>query len=130
MLVTPEGDSLYLAASRGMPAEIAEGSRVKIGDGISGKVAQSREPLLVRDVEEAKGHPMLQDQFLRTGSFISFPIQIHNRLLGVVNLTSRERQGVFTEEDIERVSFLGLVISVVVDQARLTEKLLEATNVS
>jgi putative methionine-R-sulfoxide reductase with GAF domain len=130
MLVTPDGDSLYLAASRGLAADVAEGSRVKIGEGISGRVAQSREPLLVRDVEEAQGHPMLRDQFLRTGSFISFPIQLHNRLLGVVNLMSRERQGVFTDEDIERVSFLGLVISMIVDQARLTEKLLEPTNVS
>jgi putative methionine-R-sulfoxide reductase with GAF domain len=130
MLVTPEGDSLYLAASRGMTAEVSEGSRVKIGEGISGRVAQTREPLLVRDVEEAQSHPMLRDQFLRTGSFIIFPIQMRGRLLGVVNLASRERQGVFTEEDVERVSFLALVISVIVDQARLTEKLLQAGNVS
>ncbi len=129
MLVAPESDTLYLAASRGLTPDVIEGTRVRIGEGISGKVAQTREPLLVRDVEEAQGHPQFRDQFLRTGSFISFPIQIHGRLLGVVNLTNRERQGVFTEEDIERVSLLGLVISLIVDQARLTERLLEATNV-
>ena len=129
MLVTPDGGSLYLAASRGLTTPAPEGSRVKIGEGISGRVAQSREPLLVRDVEEVKNNPVLQDQFQRSGSFISFPIQMHGRLLGVVNLASRERQGVFTEEDVERVSLLGLVISLIVVQAKLTEKPLEAVSV-
>jgi signal transduction protein with GAF and PtsI domain len=129
MLLAPDGESLYLAASRGLAPEVAEGSRVPMGEGISGRVAQSRETLLVRDVEEAQRHPLLRDQFLRTGSFISFPIQIHGKLLGVVNLTNRERQGVFTEEDVERVSLLALVISVIVVQSRLTEELLEKTSV-
>jgi putative methionine-R-sulfoxide reductase with GAF domain len=129
MLLAPDGESLYLAASRGLAPEVAEGSRVRIGEGISGRVAQARETLLVRDVEEAQSHPLLRDQFLRTGSFISFPIQIHGKLLGVVNLTNRERQGVFTEEDVERVSLLALVISAIVVQSRLTEKLLERTSV-
>ena len=129
MLLAPESDVLYLAATRGLAREDSDGARVRIGEGIAGKVAQTREPLLVRDVEEAQGHPLLRDQFLRTGSFISFPIQMHGQLLGVVNLTNRERQGVFTEEDIERVTLLGLVISLIVVQARLTEQLLEAPNV-
>jgi signal transduction protein with GAF and PtsI domain len=129
MLIAPDGDSLYLAASRGMAPPIAEGARVKLGEGISGRVAQSREPLLVRDVEEAHAHPLLRDQFLRTGSFISFPLQLRGRLLGVVNLTNRERQGVFTEEDVERVSLLALVISVIVMEARLTDRLLETSDV-
>jgi putative methionine-R-sulfoxide reductase with GAF domain len=129
MLLASDAGSLYLAASRGMAPHIAEGSRVKIGEGISGKVAQSREPLLVRDVESAESHPQWKDQFLRTGSFISFPLQLHGNLVGVVNLTSRERQGVFTEADVERVSLLALVISLIVVQARVTEQLLETTSV-
>jgi hypothetical protein len=129
MLVTPAGDSLYLAASSGLAPNAAEGSRLRIGEGISGKVAESREPLLVQDAEHAQGHPLLRDQFLKTGSFISFPIQIHGMLLGVVNLTSKERHGVFTEEDVERVSLLALLISLIVLQADLTEKLLVEANV-
>jgi GAF domain-containing protein len=113
-----------------MASEVAEGARLRIGEGIAGRVAQSRTPLLVRDVEEANTHPEVRDQFLRTGSFISFPLQMHGRLLGVVNLTSRERQGVFTEEDVERVSLLALVISLIVVQSRLAEKLLETSGVS
>ena len=66
---------------------MADGYRVRIGEGVSGKVAATRTPLLVQDVEEARTHPLLQDQYFTTGSFISFPLIYHNELVGVVNLT-------------------------------------------
>src|SRR4029078_6200353 len=53
MLRNPDGESLYIAAARGIAPRVAEGSSVGIGQGGPGRVAQSREPLLVRDVTEA-----------------------------------------------------------------------------
>jgi hypothetical protein len=118
MLVAPDGDSLYLAASRGIGPSITEGVRVAIGQGVAGRVAASREPLLVRDVTKAKTHPLLHDQYFTTGSFISF-----------VNLANRAMQGVFGEEDVDRVRLLGLVIALVASNARLPERLVEAFSV-
>lgn len=123
MLVTPEGTHLYLAAARGVAPHIVEGQRVAIGEGVAGKVAASRQPMLVRDVSEAQSHPLLQDQYFTTGSFISFPLVYHGELVGVVNLTNRALHGVFLEEDVERVRLLALVISLVASQARLAERL-------
>lgn len=129
MLVAPEGDELYLAAARGIAPNVAGGVRVRIGEGVSGRVAQSREPLLVMDVEEAKAHPLLRDQYFTTGSFISFPLVYHGELVGVVNLTNRAQRGVFVEEDVERVRLLGLVISLVATRARLGERMVHAFGV-
>jgi hypothetical protein len=120
---------LYLAAARGIAPGVAEGARIKIGDGVSGRVAASREPLLVRDVSEAKQHPLLRDQYFTTGSFISFPLVYHDDLVGVVNLTNRAMYGVFGEEDVERVRLLGLVIALVASRARLPERLHEMLSV-
>ena len=120
---------LYLAAARGIAPGVAEGARIKIGDGVSGRVAASREPLLVRDVGEAKQHPLLRDQYFTTGSFISFPLVYHDDLVGVVNLTNRAMYGVFGEEDVERVRLLGLVIALVASRARLPERLHEMLSV-
>src|SRR4029079_3116700 len=50
MLVAPDGESLYLAAARGVGPSITEGVRVAIGQGVAGRVAASREPLLARGV--------------------------------------------------------------------------------
>lgn len=124
MLRAPEPGYLYLAAARGLAPHIVEGSRIAIGEGVSGRVAATREPLLVQDVAEAQSHPLLQDQYFTTGSFISFPLIYHHELVGVVNLTNRVQRGVFVEEDVERVRLLGLVIALVVSHARLAERLM------
>ena len=129
MLRAPEPGFLYLAAARGIAPNVEAGYRVAIGHGVSGRVAESREPLLVQDVSEAKAHPLLKDQYFTTGSFISFPLVYHDELVGVVNLTNRAQRGVFVEEDVERVRLLALVISLVATRARLAERLIDTIGV-
>ncbi|GAC1516376.1 MAG: hypothetical protein NVS1B4_11030 [Gemmatimonadaceae bacterium] len=125
MLRAPEAGCLYLAASRGLAPGIAEGTRVPIGEGVAGRVAAAREPLLVTDVGEAKSHPLLRDQYFTTGSFISFPLVYHDQLVGVVNLTNRAQRGLFVEADVERVRLLAMVISLLAARARLPERLIQ-----
>jgi GAF domain-containing protein len=125
LLRAPGEDALYLAAAKGIAPNVAGGKRVSIGTGISGRVAASREPLLVQDVAEGKEHPLLRDAYYTTGSFISFPLVYHDDLVGVVNLTNRRMAGAFVEEDVERVRLLGLVIALVASHARLADRLVE-----
>ena len=129
LLRAPDAEQLYIAAARGIAPGVAEGTRVAIGQGVAGKVAQTREPLLVRDVGEAKTHPLLRDQYFTTGSFISFPLVYHDDLVGVLNLANRAMHGVFHEEDVDRVRLLGLVIALVASHARLPERLVNALSV-
>lgn len=124
MLRAPEAEHLYLAAARGLLPHIQLGQRTKFGKGVAGIVATTREPLLVQDVTDGAMHPLLRDEYLTTGSFISFPLIYHGELLGVVNLTNRAKRGVFIEEDVERVRLLGLVISLIVTRAQLVDRLL------
>lgn len=125
MLRAPEPDTLYLAAARGLLPHIQMGQRTKFGKGVAGIVATTREPLLVQDVTDGAMHPLLRDEYLTTGSFISFPLIYHGELLGVINLTNRAKRGVFIEEDVERVRLLGLVISLMVTRAQLVDRLLQ-----
>jgi hypothetical protein len=130
MLSAPEPYTLYLAAARGLAPNIVFGSRIPYGKGVAGIVAVSREPLLVQDAAEADRHPLLRDQYLTTGSFISFPLVYRDDLIGVVNLTNRAKRGVFVEEDVERVSLLALVIALIAANGRLPERLLESIDVA
>lgn len=123
MLRAPESDALYIAALRGLAPHITVGSRVPFGKGVAGVVAESREPLLVMDAEEAREHPLLRDQYLTTGSFISFPLIYREELVGVVNLTNRAKRGVFIEEDMERVRLLALIIALIATNAELPDRL-------
>jgi len=129
MLSVPGTQQLYIAAAKGLTPDVAEGRRVRIGQGVAGKVALSREPLLVTDVRQAAGHPLLGDEHFTSGSFISFPLVYRDELLGVLNLTNRVQRGIFVEEDVERVRLLALVISLVGSHAALPERLLESIGV-
>jgi len=129
MLRAPEPDHLFLAAARGIAPNIVEGMRIRIGEGVAGRVAAARQPLLVQDVREASQHPLLRDQYFTTGSFISFPLVYHDELVGVLNLTNRAQRGTYGDEDVERVRLLGLVISLIASRNQLTERLLEALRV-
>jgi GAF domain-containing protein len=102
---------------------------VVVGQGVSGTVAMTREPMLVRDVADAREHPLLKDSYFTTGSFISFPLVYHDELVGVVNLANRAQHGMFVEEDVDRVRILGLVVALVASRARLPERLGEALSV-
>jgi putative methionine-R-sulfoxide reductase with GAF domain len=122
-LTAPEAGTLYLAAARGLAPHVQLGRTIVLGEGIAGKVAQSRAPVLVVDVSDASAQPLLRDEYLTSGSFISFPLVLHDSLVGVVNLTNRAQHGLFVEEDVERVRLLGLVIALVASEAHLPERL-------
>lgn len=126
LLRAPEPGYLFLAAARGVAPHVNEGARIRIGEGVAGRVAEARVPLLVEDTDHAASHPLLRDQYFTTGSFISFPLVQRDEVLGVVNLTNRARQGVFTDADVERVRLLAAVIGIVASEARLAERLLGA----
>jgi putative methionine-R-sulfoxide reductase with GAF domain len=130
LLYIPDEHALYLAAARGISPNVSPGYRVPVGHGVAGKVAATREPLLVQDVAEAKHHPLIRDELFTTGSFISFPLVYHGALVGVVNLANRSMYGIFVDEDVERVRLLGLVISLVATQSRLADRMLGTLSVS
>lgn len=122
-LVGREPGTLYLAAARGLAPHVQIGKVITLGYGVAGRVAQTRQPMLVVDAVDAKQTPLLGDNYLTTGSFISFPLVLHDELVGVVNLTNRAQQGLFVEEDVERVRMLGLVISLIASEGGLAEAL-------
>ena len=124
MLRAPEPRMLYLAAARGVARDVREGHRVAVGQGVAGKVAATRQSLLVTDATQATQHPLLRDEYFTSGSFICFPLVYRDELVGVVNVANRNQQGIFTEGDLDRVRLLGLVIALVATQARLPERLL------
>jgi len=90
MLLDDDGQELTIKASRGIRDEIIQEARVRLGDGISGKVAASGQSATLLD---DRGDPRLN---IRSGdmvnpdiqaSFIA-PIRLHDGRLGTVNIDS------------------------------------------
>jgi hypothetical protein len=124
-LTAADGESLVLVAARGIPSDVAIGSRQRMGEGIAGRVARNREPLLARDYQEAKSHELRQDERFTSGSFISQPIILGQELLGVINFTNRAHSGIYVDDDVDRARTIALPIALITAHVRLAERLTE-----
>jgi GAF domain-containing protein len=96
----------------------------KPGDGLTGQVASSREPLLVEDAKKLTGIRLKYD-ITEPGhplrSFMGVPLIVGDDLIGVFDLTSDE-PGKFTQEDLYLLSRLAGQLAIAIDHSRLFEE--------
>ncbi len=100
MLLDPDSEELSIKFSQGLKEEIVKTTRVAFGKGISGIVAEERKPILVDDsMEDARIRRLLKRPQLK--SSIVFPLQIRNRIIGVVNVSTMKEDRRFTQETVD-----------------------------
>lgn len=120
LLVDEEAEELVFQIALGERASQVEPFRLKIGQGISGHVAQTGEPLLILDVSEDPRHHKAFDvstDFL-TRSVLSVPMVARGRLIGVIEVVNKVT-GVFTESDQKVLSSIANYAAVAIENARL-----------
>jgi PAS domain S-box-containing protein len=94
------------------------GLRVKLGEGVGGKVWKSEQPLLVDDYRLWNGR--LTDKSLDDlHSVVGIPLKYERRVHGVIGLASVESGKKFQEEDIAILSRFAELALVALDKARL-----------
>jgi putative methionine-R-sulfoxide reductase with GAF domain len=121
-----EEPELRLGAAVGLPPMVnSDTVRVPMGRGISGAVASSRLPLVVRDPEEGLVHPLMRDAWYTGAAFVSLPLLCRGRLLGVLNL-SNFRAGTVDDYEVEQLRLIALCVGLLVDHAGLADKLFTA----
>jgi K+-sensing histidine kinase KdpD len=113
-----EADELVVACAQGNAH--AEESRVRLGEGISGHVAQTREALLVHGKASPADFPGLVPHANPVASAISAPLLHRDVLLGVLNVNAAGDH-VFSEFDLRAVSLFGEQAAASIANARLYE---------
>ncbi|HEU4355933.1 MAG TPA: SpoIIE family protein phosphatase, partial [Actinomycetota bacterium] len=108
-----DGEALAAAAARGYPAEVTERwERFSIdAEGVMAEVARDRRAVWIPSVDEtvASRYPVLSEAMHRLGhrgAFSGIPIQIGDRLLGVIGLQFAEERD-WSEEDRELLSAIA-----------------------
>jgi diguanylate cyclase (GGDEF)-like protein len=108
MLVEENGRDLHIESAIGLDPRIAQSLKLEIGSGISGKVAASGEPMLVDNIEEDERTRIRNRRRFKTKSFLSAPLRVKGKIIGVVNLSDRKNGGTFTGQDLDVLcSLLG-----------------------
>lgn len=101
-----------------LPSE-AYSASLPLGESIAGKVAQTGHPMLVEDISDSN----VSTQKTIPGGFISFPIVLNKRIVGVVNVNTPSDHHVFNQADLELASILSLFIAKSIQQLYLQNTL-------
>lgn len=118
LLLDKHRRELEIKASVGYSEDI-EHTRVAVGTGITGWVAQHRRPLRVNDVAEDPRYIRISPN---TRSELAVPLIYRNELLGVLNVES-EQLDAYTENDEEMLGTLGGSLAAIIANARLLEQI-------
>jgi putative methionine-R-sulfoxide reductase with GAF domain len=126
MLLDGGHETLSIAAQQGIDPGIADGIRVRVGQGVAGWVAHHRRPLLVRAREDDSPHTGLDSY--NSDSFISVPLAYNNRLYGVMNLSNKRDGEPFEEVDLERALMAASLVGMVMGAREAGSESVEAIN--
>lgn len=94
----------------------------KIGERVSQNVLKSGRPLVVKDAKKSGFVLSPPEWRYKTNSFISYPIIISGRKIGVLNLTDKVGGGSYDETDLELLHTLAPQIALALDRTSLIRK--------
>ena len=115
--------TLHYRTYRGLSEKYARGiGRLKLGEGIAGKAAELRQTIYSPDISNdprISNPPPGVEEF---GAFLSIPLVARDRLLGVMNVATKDERG-FPPEAISLVTSVSDQIAVALENAQLYEAL-------
>ena len=121
-LLDPETETIAIEVGYGLTSEAKAKGRYKIGEGITGKVVETGEPVVVPDVGK---DPRFLDRTRSRGditkkkiSFICVPIKIEGNTIGALSVDKRFSDRSRVEEDVR---FLNIIASVIAQAAKLNQ---------
>ncbi len=122
MLFDEETTELLVEAKKSLDDIIKENMRVHKGEGIAGKVFENGQPLLVEDVEKDPRINQKNKPRYKTKSFVSIPLNIEGKIIGVLNISDKITGDVFDEKDLRLIQFFATNASLAIDRSLLHEK--------
>ncbi len=122
-LLMPSGRELLLTATNGLNENMVGKVKMKLGEGITGFVAETRSPAVVADVSRDphwKWVPGLDED--RFHSMLSVPIESGPRLVGVLNAQAAELRE-FNAGDIDFLRAIAGQVAGILERSELQRRL-------
>ena len=129
MLLNKKTGELMIEASVGLDEQLVREVRIRVGEGIAGRVVREGKPLLVEDIEKDPEFKKQADRDYNTDSFISaplvlsVPIKLKQEVLGVINVNNKQKGGAFSQSDLEFVAILASQAALAIENVRIIEEL-------
>ncbi len=124
LMLLGEDGVLRIAQAKGLDAEVQRTAAVRPGEGIAGRVAESGEPLLIRNLSQDLTYAKKErNPRYRTDSLVSVPLKVDGKTVGVLNANNKTTGGPFTDHDLAVLVALSALVSLAMTAAQLYERL-------
>lgn len=119
MLINKKKGILDIIASKGIKEEVVNRTKLKIGEGITGWVAQTGDPKLVNNTKQDPLYVKVKEDLL---SELAVPIKTHNNIIGVVSVDSN-RTDAFDQDDLEMLAMVSEMGAHILSRQDITDRL-------
>ena len=119
LLVEEGGRTLAARAAKGLEEEVERGFTVPVGRGFAGRVAFTREPVVIEDLDQAAirpVNPLFREKGVR--SLLGVPLVVEGEVIGVLHVGSLTRRE-FREGDIELLQLVANRVALSIERSRL-----------
>jgi sigma-B regulation protein RsbU (phosphoserine phosphatase) len=115
LLLSEKSQELRVRFSIGHPDELVKSLRIKVGEGIVGRAAQTGRSVLVNDVSKEPGYIQ---SLPSVRSELAVPLMFKNRVIGVMDLEA-PWPDFFTDQHQNLLELLASRIALAIENARL-----------
>ena len=122
MLLDAEARELRVRVAAGVEPELWPKIRVRIGEGIAGRVAADARPLRLRGKADRQAFRIVRER-LDVESALCVPLVHEGRVLGVLNLHHSTRTDAFSDADLEFTEQLAQLDAKIIARAQEHEVL-------
>jgi two-component system NtrC family sensor kinase len=119
-LYHPEDEELELVVSHYLDKD-RTGTRLRVGEGLSGQVALTGHPLIVEDYATWEGRAIRYDG-APFRAVMAVPLKWGDKIIGVLNVTDLERPRSFTESDLRLLELFANQAAIAIENARLHDE--------
>jgi diguanylate cyclase (GGDEF)-like protein len=125
MVLDETANELLLKASSGLGTDPALIRPVRVGEGVAGEVIETGKAIMVTDLRSAGRKPAPRERSYKTNSFISYPISIGRRKVGVLNITDKSGGGTYDEVDLNLLEIIAPQVALALGRAEWQERATE-----
>jgi serine phosphatase RsbU (regulator of sigma subunit)/anti-sigma regulatory factor (Ser/Thr protein kinase) len=119
LLVEDDGRTLAARAAKGLEEEVERGFRLPIGRGFAGRVAATRAPVVIPDLDNSPVtvvNPLMREKLVR--SLLGVPLIVEAEVIGVLHVGSLTQRD-FGERDVELLQLVADRVALAIERSRL-----------
>ena len=125
MVLDETANQLIVKAAFGFADDPSTVGPLSVGESISGQALETGKAVMVRDLEAEGRTPAPPERRYKTKSFISYPIGIGNRKIGVLNVTDKSGGAAYDEVDLSLLEIIGPQVALALERAEWKERATE-----